>query len=105
MERNPEHTLQLYMRYNEEFRLRNQRRFFGGKVIYSVIRSLSKQAIKEGVIQAIYFQKNFPNYFAGFDLVGQEDLGFSLYHFIDELLLPQQRGDSLQYIFHAGMTT
>ena len=44
-----------------------------------------------------------PDFFIGFDLVGQEDLGQPLLKFADELL-EAKNTTSLQYFFHAGET-
>lgn len=41
---------------------------------------------------------------AGFDLVGQEDTGHTLYYFINELLSPSQSGIDMPFYFHAGET-
>lgn len=47
------------------------------------------------------FQEQFPDFFAGFDLVGQEDLGRPLIDFIPELL---EIPDDINFYFHAGET-
>ena len=44
-----------------------------------------------------------PDFFIGFDLVGQEDLGQPLLDFADELIEAKNLTD-LQYFFHAGET-
>ena len=51
-------------------------------------------------------RKKFPNFFAGYDLVGQEDPGYPLIYFLDELLYPSQQRPpiDLPYFFHAGET-
>ena len=53
---------------------------------------------------SLKFQMEFPGYFVGFDLVGQEDSGHDLLYFLDELLYPSQHNMSLKYFFHAGET-
>lgn len=40
----------------------------------------------------------------GYDLVAHEDAGFTLLHFINELLYPSQIGQNLPFFFHAGET-
>lgn len=96
-------TLRTYIEITEEFCLKNKQ-FYGAKFIFSVLRSLSKNVIEESIIKALDMQKQLPQYFGGFDLVGQEDSGFPLLHFINELLLPKQIGKEMPYIFHAGET-
>ena len=44
-----------------------------------------------------------PQFFIGFDLVGEEDLGPPLIHFAMELIA-QKNLTGLQYFFHAGET-
>lgn len=50
--------------------------------------------------------KQYPDTFAGYDLVGQEDPGEPLLYYIDALLYPQQQNPpfNLPYFFHAGET-
>ena len=51
-------------------------------------------------------RQKFPHFFAGYDLVGQEDPGYPLIYFLDELLYPFQQKPpiDLPYFFHAGET-
>ena len=44
-----------------------------------------------------------PDFFIGFDLVGQEDLGLPLIDFAKELIEAKNR-TGLEYFFHAGET-
>lgn len=44
----------------------------------------------------------FPDYFAGFDLVGQEDKGTPLLGFLPQLLNATSRG--IKFFFHSGET-
>ncbi|WAR03645.1 AGSA-like protein [Mya arenaria] len=49
----------------------------------------------------------FPEHFAGYDLVGQEDPGRTLLSYLDELLYPSTLDPpvNLPYFFHAGETS
>ena len=49
--------------------------------------------------------KKYPDHFAGYDIVGQEDGGTPLIDYIQALLYPSQQGISLPYFFHAGETS
>uniref|UniRef100_A0A3Q1GCH7 adenosine deaminase n=1 Tax=Acanthochromis polyacanthus TaxID=80966 RepID=A0A3Q1GCH7_9TELE len=69
--------------------------FLGARIIISV-----KAAIKE----AIQLQKDFPDVVAGFDMVGREDSGGTLWFFREALSLPAELGVTLPYFFHAGET-
>jgi len=44
----------------------------------------------------------FPDSFAGFDLVGQEDKGFPLLHYLPELL--DAASKNVKFFFHSGET-
>ena len=67
-------------------------------------RSLDKATIGSAVNDSMRLRKKFPSFFAGYDLVAHEDVGYPLKHFLDELLYPSQVGVDLPYFFHAGET-
>ena len=58
------------------------------------------------VQQAMYLHQKYPTLMVGFDLVAQEDTGFTLRHYLDALLYPSQQNPpvNLPYMFHAGET-
>ncbi|KAM3858966.1 adenosine deaminase 2-A [Diretmus argenteus] len=78
--------------------------FFGARIIITVHRALSVSAVKAAVKEAIQLQRDFPEVVAGFDLVGREDGGRTLWYFREALLLPADLGVALPYFFHAGET-
>lgn len=55
---------------------------------------------------SIEFRQKYPEYFAGYDLVGQEDPGKPLLDYLDDLLYPSNLNSpvDLPYFFHAGET-
>uniref|UniRef100_A0A3Q3M274 adenosine deaminase n=1 Tax=Mastacembelus armatus TaxID=205130 RepID=A0A3Q3M274_9TELE len=70
--------------------------FLGARIIISVHSAAVKEAIE--------LQKEFPDVVAGFDLVGREDSGRSLWYFREALSLPAELSVTLPYFFHAGET-
>uniref|UniRef100_A0A8D0X6S9 Adenosine deaminase 2 n=1 Tax=Sus scrofa TaxID=9823 RepID=A0A8D0X6S9_PIG len=78
--------------------------FIGIKLIYSDHRSKDVSLIKESVQRAMELRAKFPQMVAGFDLVGREDTGHSLYDYKEALMIPASRGVKLPYFFHAGET-
>ncbi|XP_012506491.1 PREDICTED: adenosine deaminase CECR1 [Propithecus coquereli] len=78
--------------------------FIGIKIIYSDHRSKDVSLIKESVRTAMDLRTKFPNMVAGFDLVGHEDTGHSLFDYKEALMIPVKQGVKLPYFFHAGET-
>ncbi|KAG8509057.1 Adenosine deaminase 2 [Galemys pyrenaicus] len=78
--------------------------FIGVKIIYSDHRFRNVSFIMESVRAAMELRTMFPSTVAGFDLVGHEDTGHSLYEYKEALMIPASRGVKLPYFFHAGET-
>ena len=56
---------------------------------------------------AMDLREEFPDFFLGYDLVGQEDSLNPLLFYLDALLYPTRlsQDDALPYFFHAGETS
>ncbi|XP_049738085.1 adenosine deaminase 2 [Elephas maximus indicus] len=78
--------------------------FLGLKLIYSDRRFKNVSVIKTSVKTAMALRTSFPTMVAGFDLVGHEDTGHTLYYYRDALLIPTLEGVKLPYFLHAGET-
>ncbi|KAK3102124.1 hypothetical protein FSP39_009001 [Pinctada imbricata] len=99
-------ALKVYDTIFKQFTSTNKQKFSGGKFIYSSLRIYKEKDILGEVIKSLKFIKQFPDTFAGYDLVGQEDPGIPLLDYLDALLYPSQQSQplSLPYFFHAGET-
>lgn len=75
--------------------------FIGAKLIYAPSRRVNRSVLSTYLQIAKDVKKDMPDIFAGFDLVGQEDLGEPLIEFAPQLL---EASESLDYFFHAGET-
>ncbi|XP_055976181.1 adenosine deaminase 2 isoform X2 [Sorex fumeus] len=78
--------------------------FIGIKIIYSDHRFKNASLVLESVQAAVALRAKFPRTVAGFDMVGHEDTGHSLYDYRDVLMVPASHGVNLPYFFHAGET-
>ncbi|XP_017267151.1 adenosine deaminase 2-A isoform X2 [Kryptolebias marmoratus] len=96
-------TLNLFQEVTKEF-IKDHPDFFGARIIISVHRALSVSEVRAAVKEAIQLKKDFPDVVAGFDMVGREDSGRSLWYFREALSLPAELGAELPYFFHAGET-
>lgn len=88
----------LYQRVTERFKLTHPG-FVGVKLIITRHRLQSDEQLRKSISMARQIKKEMPEFFAGFDLVGQEDLGRPLAELLP--LLVEARND-LQYYFHGG---
>ncbi|KAI8118737.1 hypothetical protein FF38_12896 [Lucilia cuprina] len=75
--------------------------FIGAKLIYAPVRNVDNKTFDEYVDILLKAKEKYPDLIAGFDLVGQEEMGRPLKDFIPQLLsLP----DNIDFYFHAGET-
>ncbi|XP_058831688.1 adenosine deaminase 2-like [Topomyia yanbarensis] len=96
----PEEIIQIYINETERFK-QSHPQFIGVKIIYAPVR-FANDTTFDGYLETVRdLHQKFPNFLAGFDLVGQEDTGRPLIDFVPQLLtLP----DSIRFFFHAGET-
>ncbi|KPM45013.1 hypothetical protein AK830_g1506 [Neonectria ditissima] len=86
-----------------------ERKSFGGlKVIYCTPRSFQSKDVKVALDECREFKKRWPQWIAGFDLVGEEAKGRPLKDFIPELLdfqkMCRQENLEIPFLFHCGET-
>ncbi|XP_015127297.1 adenosine deaminase 2 [Diachasma alloeum] len=75
--------------------------FIGAKIIYAPLRMMSETEIGNFINEAVEMKRTYPHFFAGFDLVGQEDKGKTLKSYADKLNAGK---NEINYFFHAGET-
>jgi len=90
----------LYKQIAEQFAEANPS-WCGTKLIFAPIRHVPESTVKDDLVIARKLSKTMPSFFAGFDLVAQEDLGQPLIKFIEPLL---EASSEMQFFFHAGET-
>ena len=82
--------------------------FSGLKVIYCTPRSFSPDKVKAGLDECIAFKERWPEWIAGFDLVGEEAKGRPLKDFIEPFLQFKKdcraKGLDIPFLFHCGET-
>ncbi|KAM9823940.1 adenosine deaminase 2-A [Neosynchiropus ocellatus] len=96
-------TLRLFQEVTRKF-VEDHPDFLGARIIISAHRALSVAEVRSAVTEAVRLQKTFPDVVAGFDMVGREDGGRTLWYFREALSLPAELGHKLPYFFHAGET-
>ncbi|GJQ88067.1 hypothetical protein Trydic_g12988 [Trypoxylus dichotomus] len=90
----------IYKEVTEEF-ISTHPDFLGAKLIYAPVRNVDENTMQNYIEIIKALKANFPDFLAGFDLVGQEDLGQPLVRFIDQL---QELKQEVKLFFHAGET-
>jgi adenosine deaminase CECR1 len=82
--------------------------FWGYRLIWTSIRALDTRKIVEDMDTCITMKIQFPHLIAGYDLVGQEDLGRPLKDVLPELFWFRKQcadeGLNIPFFFHAGET-
>ncbi|XP_041833865.1 adenosine deaminase 2-A [Melanotaenia boesemani] len=96
-------NLNTFQEVTKKF-IRDHPDFLGARIIISVHRALSVSEVKAAVKEAIQLKKEFPDVVVGFDMVGRENSGRTLWYFKEALSLPAELGETLPYYFHAGET-
>ncbi|KLJ05409.1 adenosine deaminase [Blastomyces silverae] len=91
----------------EKFKATKQgENFWGGRVIWTALRQMGTENIIQNMQNCIRAKKAHPHLIAGFDLVGQEDMGRTLKDLTPELLWFRQKciEEKLEipFFFHAG---
>ncbi|KAF2100323.1 Metallo-dependent hydrolase [Rhizodiscina lignyota] len=80
--------------------------FWGARIIWSGIRRFDKKMIIGAMKECIEMKKLYPDLVAGFDFVGQEDLGRPLAELVPEIFWFKKRcveeGVDIPFFFHAG---
>lgn len=93
-------NVQIYVDTLDEFKRANPD-FIGSKFVYAPLRLVPDTRMDEYIENVQLLHERYPDFIAGFDLVGQEDLGRPLKDFAEKLLsLP----DSIKFFLHAGET-
>jgi adenosine deaminase CECR1 len=80
--------------------------FWGARIIWTTLRSLPTRSVIENMDACISTKLEWPHLLAGYDLVGQEDLGRTLTDLLPELLWFRSQcaaeGVDIPFFFHAG---
>ena len=101
-------TVEVIVAASDAVRARHPGQFFGAQVIYSALRSVDRVQLAAELEEAVKLRVAFPETVVGFDLVGEEDPGHSLYYCSDLLLAARAKaealGTTLDFFFHAGET-
>ncbi|XP_068247085.1 adenosine deaminase 2-like isoform X4 [Palaemon carinicauda] len=101
-----EESLKVYQKVSEKFLTDHRATYFGTRYIYAPLRRVDNITTIWSYVQlAKRLQQECPNYLAGFDLVGQEDLGLPLKDILDPLLTLSEGDVKVPAFYHAGETT
>ncbi|CAI6266923.1 unnamed protein product [Periconia digitata] len=84
------------------------REFWGARMIWTTIRAFNKRMVIDSMNKCIETKIEFPELIAGYDLVGQEDMGRPLADLTPELFYFRKKcaeeGVDIPFFFHAGET-
>lgn len=94
------HVCELYYKTLQRFK-KEHPTFIDCKFIFAPLRFIDTNQLKVHIETYKTLKAKFPDFIAGFDLVGQEDKGFPLKGFAEELIAER---NNIPYFFHAGET-
>ncbi|KAL6808255.1 hypothetical protein V8C40DRAFT_278927 [Trichoderma camerunense] len=108
---NNEGIMKIIISAVEEFQkeVAERGQFFGGlKVIYCTPRSMDRDKVKYALNECMEFKQKWPQWIAGFDLVGEEAKGYPIKEFVPELLEFKRKCAAqnldIPFLFHCGET-
>lgn len=90
----------MYVDGLNEFKAENPD-LIGSKFIFAPLKAVPEETLDSYINVMIELHKKFPEYIAGFDLVGQEDKSPDLVDLAEKLL---QIPDDINFFYHAGET-
>ncbi|XP_042879327.1 adenosine deaminase 2-like [Penaeus japonicus] len=99
-----EATVAIYRDTVQRFVQDHPGSFYGARFIFAPSRDTSLDKMWENVASARHLKELFPDFVAGFDLVGQEDKGVPLKDFLEPLLWLNEGVVSVPVFYHAGET-
>jgi adenosine deaminase CECR1 len=79
---------------------------WGGRIIWTIHRSQHAAGVEESMRDCMALKKKYPRVISGFDLVGQEGLGYTLLHHLPLLFWFREecarQNLDIPFFFHAG---
>ncbi len=93
-----------YLEVTTQFEQDHSSDYCGTAVIIAQSRKVSTSVVDTHLKLAAELQEKHPEFFIGFDLVGQEDLGKPLVDFAPQLIQARANYPNLKFFFHAGET-
>ncbi|XP_063587816.1 adenosine deaminase 2-like [Penaeus indicus] len=103
-ELSPIQAVGIYRDTTQRFVADHPNTFFGARYIYAPNRRQSEDTVWGYVDLMKQLKAEYPDFVAGFDLVGQEDLGYPLNNFLEPLLSLSSGNTSIPVFYHAGET-
>ncbi|XP_064541325.1 adenosine deaminase 2 [Drosophila montana] len=98
----PLDTVRIYVETLEKFKNQPENKdFIGSRMIYAPLRNTDAEGVARYIETLKQVKEKYPDFLAGFDLVGQEDVGRPLRDFVDQLL---EVPEDIDFYFHAGET-
>ncbi|XP_037798810.1 adenosine deaminase 2-like isoform X2 [Penaeus monodon] len=100
----PADSVAVYRNVSQRFIADHGDEFFSVRFIYAPTRHVDVETVWNYVTIAKELRSKFPDFVAGFDLVGQEDLGLPLKDFLEPLLSLSEGEVHVPVFYHAGET-